>query len=387
MGIQDLLPKLKTVLGLAHVSKYRGKRAAIDAYGWLYKGAYSCVVELGLGSIDSHPPGVYVEGAPTEPYIAYCLSRLELLLDLDITPIFVFDGAPLPAKETTNHKRKADRDVYLEKAREFHAEGNTKKSFPAFCRALTVTRAMARKLLVTLAARYPKVQCIVAPYEADAQLAFLSKERIVDLVLSEDSDCIPYGCKTVFFKLGNDGYGEEFRRRYLGANDELSFVGWSEEMFLQFCVLSGSDYCPTLKQIGPAAAHHLVVKHQSPEKILDALSTHKEYSPAFRTSYLRALLTFRHHLVFDPRRQKCQMLNPLDLSKDVLKLYDGTLDFLGKVDLPDDVAVGIANGLLNPKTHEPEAWALSARQAPSTQSKRLAPAPESPRKRARIDGA
>lgn len=37
----------------------------------------------------------------------------------------------------------------------------------------------------------------MAPYEADAQLAFLSRENIVDAVISEDSDLIPYGCKKV----------------------------------------------------------------------------------------------------------------------------------------------------------------------------------------------
>lgn len=37
----------------------------------------------------------------------------------------------------------------------------------------------------------------VAPYEADAQLAFLSKAKLIDVVISEDADCIPYGCRTV----------------------------------------------------------------------------------------------------------------------------------------------------------------------------------------------
>lgn len=41
------------------------------------------------------------------------------------------------------------------------------------------------------------VQYVVAPYEADAQLAFLCREGIVDAVISEDSDCLPYGCQRV----------------------------------------------------------------------------------------------------------------------------------------------------------------------------------------------
>jgi 5'-3' exonuclease len=42
-----------------------------------------------------------------------------------------------------------------------------------------------------------KVLCTVAPYEADAQLAYLCREGYVDAVIAEDSDTVPYGCKEV----------------------------------------------------------------------------------------------------------------------------------------------------------------------------------------------
>lgn len=41
------------------------------------------------------------------------------------------------------------------------------------------------------------IECIVAPYEADAQLAFLSHTDYVHCVISEDSDLLPFGCKRV----------------------------------------------------------------------------------------------------------------------------------------------------------------------------------------------
>lgn len=47
------------------------------------------------------------------------------------------------------------------------------------------------------ACRSVGVECIVAPYEADAQLAYLSREGIVDLVITEDSDLLVFGCKQV----------------------------------------------------------------------------------------------------------------------------------------------------------------------------------------------
>ena len=40
-------------------------------------------------------------------------------------------------------------------------------------------------------------QYIMAPYEADAQISLLMKEGHVDLVISEDSDPLAFGCAKV----------------------------------------------------------------------------------------------------------------------------------------------------------------------------------------------
>ncbi len=52
--------------------------------------------------------------------------------------------------------------------------------------------------------RQEGVEFIVAPYEADAQLAFLASIPLesggVSAVVSEDSDLVAYGCRKVLFK-------------------------------------------------------------------------------------------------------------------------------------------------------------------------------------------
>lgn len=57
------------------------------------------------------------------------------------------------------------------------------------------------------------IQYIVAPYEADAQLAYLYMNQIVDLVITEDSDLLAYGCEKVLFKLDTNGWGVEIDTR------------------------------------------------------------------------------------------------------------------------------------------------------------------------------
>lgn len=45
--------------------------------------------------------------------------------------------------------------------------------------------------------RRENVPYIVAPYEADSQLCYLEREGIIDGLITEDSDLLVFGCKTV----------------------------------------------------------------------------------------------------------------------------------------------------------------------------------------------
>ncbi len=64
------------------------------------------------------------------------------------------------------------REKYKIQAREFLRQGNNAKARECFQRCVEVTSDMALQLIK--ACRAKNVDCIVAPYEADAQLAFLS---------------------------------------------------------------------------------------------------------------------------------------------------------------------------------------------------------------------
>ena len=50
MGITGLLPVLKSITVQVHVAEYSGSKVAVDAYGWLHKGAYCCAQELCEGT-------------------------------------------------------------------------------------------------------------------------------------------------------------------------------------------------------------------------------------------------------------------------------------------------------------------------------------------------
>jgi 5'-3' exonuclease len=51
------------------------------------------------------------------------------------------------------------------------------------------------------------VQYIVAPYEADAQLAYMYLQGIAHVVITEDSDLLAFGVKKCFYKMDSNGDG------------------------------------------------------------------------------------------------------------------------------------------------------------------------------------
>ena len=49
MGINGLLPFLNKSSVNCNVRQFSGKTVAIDGYGWLHKGAFSCAEKLVMG--------------------------------------------------------------------------------------------------------------------------------------------------------------------------------------------------------------------------------------------------------------------------------------------------------------------------------------------------
>eukprot|EP00826_Nyctotherus_ovalis_P056587 TRINITY_DN7670_c0_g1_i3.p2 TRINITY_DN7670_c0_g1~~TRINITY_DN7670_c0_g1_i3.p2 ORF type:complete len:197 (+),score=67.96 TRINITY_DN7670_c0_g1_i3:129-719(+) len=173
MGIKNLLLLLKAITVKSKISSFSGKTAAIDASAWIYKGIYSCVWEL-------------ARDVPTHGYLNYTIKMVNLLLKNSIKPILVFDGVILPLKENVISKRKLDKVKSKEIAEELLSKGDKEKAATMFARCMSVKSYMLHNLMDTL--HKMNVEYIVAPYEADAQIAYLCKEKIADFAISEDSD-------------------------------------------------------------------------------------------------------------------------------------------------------------------------------------------------------
>jgi exonuclease 1 len=60
---------------------------------------------------------------------------------------------------------------------------------------------MAHSLILAL--RELKIEYYVAPFEADAQLAYLFHTNHVQVIMTEDSDLLAFGVQVAFFKMDN----------------------------------------------------------------------------------------------------------------------------------------------------------------------------------------
>ncbi|CAD8102034.1 unnamed protein product [Paramecium sonneborni] len=342
MGIDSLLKVLKSVTKPRHISEYSNKKIAVDTYCWLHKGIFLCAQELS-------------DGRETNEHINYCLKKVEQLKKYNITVVMVFDGAKLPSKKCTEEEREKKRNDNLQRHLELKQQGEKERAYQKLVESIDVTPQMASKLLEAL--RIRNIECIVAPYEADAQLAYLSLTEYVDVIITEDSDLIAYGAKKVLYKLDKFGYGEEIDYDTIQTCSEYNFQNWHHQKFLTFCILSGCDYLGSINGIGIKKAYQIVATSQNYRQAIDNLSKKQKGSVPFDyiEQFEKAYLTFLFQRVFCPVQRKMVTIHTFDtdlLYPQMKSLLEGNLDFLGNV-YTDTLIQDIADGKICPQDLKP----------------------------------
>ncbi|WVQ98443.1 hypothetical protein IAU59_005567 [Kwoniella sp. CBS 9459] len=332
MGISGLLPLLKEIQVNGHISEFKGKRLAVDAYVWLHKGAFGCAEDL-------------VKGKKTTKFVDYAMHRVRLLRYHGITPFVVFDGGPLPAKKGTEVSRAKSRAENLERARSMESQGRWREARDFYTRCLDITPEMAYQLIKAL--RAENVDYVVAPYEADAQLCFLEREGYVDGIITEDSDLLVFGCRQVVFKLDGNGQCVWIHRDNLATIRDFPMHGWTDTQFRRMAMLSGCDYLDSIPGIGLKTAHRLLRRFNTVEKLLQHVRMEGTLviPPNYLSDFAQAELAFIHQRVYHPHQRRLVPLN--DFPEGGLAADDEK--WIG-LDVEEAVARGMALGDLHPET-------------------------------------
>merc|ERR1712070_330394 len=118
------------------------------------------------------------------------------------------------------------------------------------------------------------VPIINAPSEAEATCAALCRDGKVYASATEDADCLTFGTKIL---IRNLMAAEAQKRQILEVHLSLALeqLNVTMDQFIDFCILSGCDYCDTVKGIGPQTAIKLLLQHGSLEKVLETIEPEK----------------------------------------------------------------------------------------------------------------
>ncbi|KAJ2427611.1 hypothetical protein GGF41_001628 [Coemansia sp. RSA 2531] len=264
-----------------------------------------------------------------------------------IDPLFVFDGGPLPSKLHTELERQRNRSERRQTAVKLWNQSKRKQAYEQFQRCVEVTPVMAKLVIDEL--KKEGFRYLVAPYEADAQLAYLEAQGVITAAISEDSDLIVFGCRNIIFKL--DQYGEAviFDRLKMMHSKAVDINGWTNEQLRRMCILSGCDYLPSVPGVGLKKAHRYVSRSQDLRAAVQLMRVDKLLVPEeYEVEVERAELTFRYQRVYDPRSKSLAFVSPLDDSAPSID----DMPFIG-VQLEPHVAHGIAMAELDPFTYLP----------------------------------
>nr|XP_023016621.1 exonuclease 1 [Leptinotarsa decemlineata] len=343
MGISGLLPFLEKATKPCHISEFRGTTVVVDTYCWLHKAATA--VSFHSSDNDNHT------------YVNYCVKYIKLLRSHDIRPILVFDGKNLPAKSETELKRRESRVKAKHRAAELLRLGKTEEAKSYLKQSINITPEIASAVIKEC--HKMNIDCIVAPYESDAQLAYFNIKGIAELVITEDSDLMLFGCTRVIYKLDMQGCGYLVEADKLHLATKIRPDSYTFDKFRYMCILSGCDYVDSLPGIGLKKAEKFfaLTEETNPLIFLDKVPRylnmrHLQISEEYKEKFMIADATFRHQTVFDPFKKRLVPLTEPEVCGTNPKYCKNAGEIFSH-----DIAYQVALGNLHPTKHsELNSW-------------------------------
>ena len=264
-------------------------------------------------------------------------------------------------KKIEEEERQKRRNEVTMESLKLIRKGKEKEAQTKRLEGIDINPQMAYEFIKLL--KQKKVEYYVAPYEADVQLAYLSKINYVDCVITEDSDLLALGCKKVLYKLDLDtNIGLEIETKNLNKCTKYDFSEFDSDKFLTFCILSGCDYFK-IKGVGANNAYKIITNSSSYKKCIKTLcdNVNKKNKDSEKLDYdeliekfEKAFLTFRYQVVYCPIEKKLKHFS--DITKTKYKFaskYLNNLDFLGTTEVSEDLVKKTTFGEIDPITHLP----------------------------------
>ncbi len=252
MGNADL--RTLAAIESVELTSIAGSTIAIDAHNWLYR--YLTTVVRFTNS------DAYTTADGTEfPNLIGIVQGLPRLLEIDVTPIFVFDGTPSQLKADEIAARRAqrsDREEQLQAARETGDSAEIARLESQTQRLTDPILRSSRELLRAL-----DIPTVDAPADGEAQAAYMAQQPGVNAVGSEDYDALLFGAPVTYRDLTSDGPIERME-----LQQTLRQHGISREQLIDIALLCGTDFNDGVHGFGPKTALTAIKEHGSLDAVL-----------------------------------------------------------------------------------------------------------------------
>lgn len=309
MGVDNLLGFVKNATTSTDITKTSlpNSTAAVDISHWIYRASYAC------------PEHLYDR---TRVHLAYQIiinyidNYVRLLKSHNVKLTFVFDGMKLPAKQVTHQERAAKKAEARQMVEKCLASNNLSEARKYMLRCIDIKFDIVKQVINYC--KREEIDYIIAPYEADAQLAYLNQNDC-QFIITEDTDLILYGCQRILYKLDTTGHCLLYERSKLGKcfgphGDSVSF-----EKFRRICIMSGCDYLKNIPSVGLQSAKKffMMTKQDNIKLLLPKLSTYLKsprlcgkVTEEYIQGFINAESTFKHHIIYDTNKEALRPLEP-----------------------------------------------------------------------------
>ena len=264
-----------------------GSKIAIDSSIFIYKYRH-----VDRNSENSHLNGF--------------LYKLCFYLKKGIIPIFIFDGYPPEAKKQTLIDRGEKKDKIKQKINNLEEIIKSKLFTEQLPNELSINIEIRKlKNQITNVTKIHRQECkyflkllgipiIESEGEAEQTCAILQKKGIVDYTFTEDTDSLTFGAPKVLKS------AKKVEKIIItDLNQILMDFKFNMDEFIDFCILCGCDYCPTINRIGPKTAFELIKKYRNIETVLDNIKN--KYKIPDNFDYKTARMLFNKDTVNDKK--------------------------------------------------------------------------------------
>jgi flap endonuclease-1 len=249
-----------------------GSVVAVDAHNWLYRYLTTTVKFTAAAAYTTS------EGEEVANLIG-AVQGVAKLLEADVSPVFVFDGAVTDLKSAEVEERREKREA-AEERREAAAErGDT----VAAARLEARTQRLTPTIHETTRGLFDRldVPYVEAPAEGEAQAAVMARRGDADYVGTEDYDALLFGAPRTLRGLTSSGDPELME---LAATLERHDITW--EQLVDVAILVGTDFNEGVAGVGPKTALSAIREHGDLWGVLDARDAHVPGADRIRDLFL-----------------------------------------------------------------------------------------------------